>query len=95
MTNPLTGETLMVIAGARVRLKFTLAALAEIEALLGADGLEALGVKMRTLTARELAGVLAALLRAGGAADPETLAGEADPRAAAQGVAACFLANLS
>jgi len=95
MTNPQRGETAIEIAGARARLVFTLAALAEIEAVLGVDGLEALGARMRRLSARELTGVLAALLRAGGAAEPERLAGEADPRAAAEGVAACFLANLA
>jgi len=95
MTNPQRGETVIEIVGARARLVFTLAALAEIEAVLGVDGLEALGARMRRLSARELTGVLAALLRAGGAAEPERLAGEADPRAAAQGVAACFLANLT
>lgn len=95
MTNPHRGETAIEIAGARARLAFTLAALAEIEAVLGVDGLEALGARMRRLTARELTGVLAALLRAGGAPDPETLAARASPRAAADAVAACFLANLT
>jgi hypothetical protein len=95
MTNPHRGETAIEIAGTRARLVFTLAALAEIEAVLGVDGLEALGARMRRLTARELTGVLAALLRAGGADDPDALAGKANPHAAAQGVAGCFLANLA
>lgn len=95
MTNPQRGEAVLVVEGARARLAFTLAALAEIEALLGADGLEALGARMAKLTAGELMGVLAALLRAGGAEAPEALAAQADPRAAADAVAACFLANLT
>jgi hypothetical protein len=95
MTNPQRGEAALTVGGARVRLAFTLAALAEIEALLGADGLEALGARMARLTAGELMGVLAALLRAGGTEAPEALAAQADPRAAADAVAACFLANLT
>lgn len=95
MTNPQRGEAMLAVGGAQARLVFTLAALAEIEALLGADGLEALGARMAKLTAGELMGVLAALLRAGGAEAPEALAAQADPRAAADAVAACFLANLT
>lgn len=95
MTNPQRGEAVLAVGGVQARLVFTLAALAEIEALLGADGLEALGARMAKLTAGELMGVLAALLRAGGAEAPEALAAQADPRAAADAVAACFLANLT
>ncbi len=95
MTNPQRGETAIQIAGRAHVLRLTLAALAEIEAGLACDGLEALSKRLSRLDAGALQIVLAALLRGGGADDPARLAGEADARSAARAVAACFKANLA
>jgi len=95
MTNPQRGETAIEIDGQACVLRFTLEALAGIEAALGVDGFEALAGRMAAMSAGDLKTVLAALLRAGGSADADALAGRADPRAAARAVAACFAANLS
>ena len=72
----------------------TLGALAEIESALEVDGLSALVERMKTLSARDLLKVLAALLRGGGEgelADGVARAG-VDPKAAAEAVARCFKA---
>lgn len=95
MTNPQRGETAIQIAGRAHQLRLTLGALAEIEAGLGCDGLEALSARLSRLDATALRVVLAALLRGAGAADGDGLAGDADARTAARAVAACFKANLS
>ena len=95
MANPIRGEVTVEIDGARHTLRLTLSALAEIETLLGADGLPALGEALKSLSAARLTAVFAALLRAGGAEDCDALAGRADPMIALKGVAACFSANLS
>ena len=88
------GEAVAVLAGIERRLCLTLGALAEIETALGVAGVEALVLRIRTLTAGDLMAVLAALLRGGGDAD---FAGELDraavsPVEAAQAVAAALLA---
>lgn len=80
------------LAGAPRRLCLTLGALAELETAFGLAGWEELSVRLRTISARDLQVVLAALLRGGGEAET---AGELDtlpvtPREAAEAVAAAF-----
>ena len=90
--NAARGEVEAELAGERVRLCLTLGALAEIEAALQAEGLAELAERMRRLSAADLAGVLEALLRGGGADDATArrLARTAEPRAAAEAVAGAF-----
>jgi len=92
--NAARGEVVAVLAGAERRLCLTLGALAEIETALGLEGLAGLAERMRALSARDLAAVLAALLRGGG---ERALADELDraavePREAAEAVAKAFAA---
>ena len=92
--NGARGEVVAVLAGAGRRLCLTLGALAEIETGLGLAGLSGLAERMRTLSARDLTVVLAALLRGGGEralADELDRAG-VDPREAAEAVAKAFAA---
>lgn len=92
--NGARGEVVAVLAGAGRRLCLTLGALAEIETGLGLEGLSGLAERMRTLSARDLTVVLAALLRGGGEralADELDRAG-VDPREAAEAVAKAFAA---
>lgn len=89
------GEAMAMLAGEPRRLCLTLGALAEIETALGVAGVEALGARMRALSAGDLMAVLAALLRGGGEG---TFAGELDraavsPVEAAEAVAAAFVAS--
>ena len=84
------GEGIVIIGGARRRVCLTLGALAEIETGLGVDGLAAVAERMKTLSARDLMVVLAAVLRGGGEATPD-VAG-VDPREAAVAVAQAFAA---
>ena len=83
-----------MLAGAARRLCLTLGALAEIETALGVEGLGALAERMRKLSARDLAVVLAALLRGGGERELADGLGAAavDPKAAAEAVARAFAA---
>ena len=81
-----------MLAGEERRLCLTLGALAEIETALGVSGVAGLAERMRTLSARDLMAVLAALLRGGG---EEQLAAELerarlDPVEAAEAVAVAF-----
>ncbi len=92
--NGARGEVAALLAGAERRLCLTLGALAEIETGLGLDGLSGLAERMRTLSARDLMTVLAALLRGGeerALADQLDRAG-VDPREAAEAVAKAFAA---
>lgn len=92
--NGARGEVVAVLAGARRRLCLTLGALAEIETGLALEGLAGLAERMRSLSARDLMTVLAALLRGGGEralADELDRAG-VDPREAAEAVAKAFVA---
>ncbi|WP_292028198.1 GTA-gp10 family protein [Brevundimonas sp. UBA2416] len=92
--NGARGEVVAVLAGAERRLCLTLGALAEIETGLGLEGLFGLAERMRSLSARDLMTVLAALLRGGGErvlADGLDRAG-VDPREAAEAVARAFAA---
>ena len=96
MTDPVRpGDQTLSVAGSTRRLRLSLAALAEIERALGVAGFEALSRRLAAPSACDLAAVLAALLRAGGAEDAEGLAAAAPPRAAAEAIAACFRENLS
>ncbi len=92
--NGVRGEASVVLAGESRRMCLTLGALAEIETALGVDGIAALAERVRSLSARDLTAVLAALLRGGG---EHALAGELDraaidPREAAEAVAIAFAA---
>lgn len=92
--NGARGEVAALLAGSERRLCLTLGALAEIETGLGLDGLSGLAERMRTLSARDLMTVLAALLRGGeerALADQLDRAG-VDPREAAEAVAMAFAA---
>ena len=92
--NGARGEVVAVLAGAGRRLCLTLGALAEIETGLALEGLAGLAERMRSLSARDLMTVLAALLRGGGEralADELDRAG-VDPREAAEAVAKAFAA---
>jgi hypothetical protein len=92
--NGARGEVVAELAGAGRRLCLTLGALAEIETGLALEGLGGLAERMRTLSARDLTVVLAALLRGGGEralADDLDRAG-VDPREAAEAVAKAFVA---
>ncbi|ADL00576.1 GTA-gp10 family protein [Brevundimonas subvibrioides] len=93
--NAARGEAVAVLAGEPRRLCLTLGALAEIETALGAAGIEALGARMRTLSAGDLMAVLAALLRGGGEGRfARALDGAAvSPVDAAEAVAAAFVAS--
>ena len=90
IANGVRGETTATLAGVERRLCLTLGALAEMETALGVDGIGALAERLRTLSARDLTVVLAALLRGGGEAAPD-LAGIA-PGEAAHAVARAFAA---
>ena len=88
--NGVRGEVVVGLAGVERRLCLTLGALAEIETGLGVDGLEDVAARMKTLSARDLMVVLAAVLRGGGEAAVD-VAG-VDPREAAEAVARAFAA---
>ena len=90
--NGVRGEVLVELGGARRRLCLTLGALAEMETGLGASGIEALGERMKALSAGDLLVVLAALLRGGGEAEfAAGLAGaRVDLKEAAGGVVRAF-----
>ncbi|AQR62638.1 hypothetical protein BZG35_14010 [Brevundimonas sp. LM2] len=92
--NGARGEAVAVLAGIERRLCLTLGALAEIETALGVSGVEGLAARMRSLSARDLTAVLAALLRGGGeGALAEGLDRSAvSPVEAAEAVAAAFVA---
>ena len=92
--NGARGEVVARLAGAERRLCLTLGALAEMETVLGCDGLTGLAERMRALSARDLTTVLAALLRGGGEpALADRLAdAPVDPREAAEAVAKAFAA---
>ncbi|MFN3879226.1 MAG: GTA-gp10 family protein [Brevundimonas sp.] len=84
------GEAAVTLDGARRRVCLTLGALAEIETGLGVDGLAAVAERMKTLSARDLMVVLAAVLRGGGETAVDVAA--VDPREAAVAVAQAFTA---
>jgi hypothetical protein len=92
--NGARGEVVAVLAGGERRLCLTLGALAEIETGLGLDGLAGLAERMRSLSARDLVTVLAALLRGGGerALADQLDRADVDPREAAEAVARAFAA---
>lgn len=64
--NPARGEVLVNLAGTLRRLCLTLGTLARIEAALSLTDWRDLPARMETLSARDLAAVLAALLDGGG-----------------------------
>ncbi|MEN5362613.1 GTA-gp10 family protein [Brevundimonas intermedia] len=89
--NGARGEAAVMLGGERRRVCLTLGALAEIETGLGVDGLAAVAERMKTLSARDLMVVLAAVLRGGGETEPDVAA--VDPREAAVAVAQAFVAS--
>lgn len=90
--NTARGEVQAELAGERVGLCLTLGALAEIEAALKAEGFADLAERMRRLSAADLAWVLEALLKGGGAdeATARRLARATEPKAAAEAVVRSF-----
>lgn len=94
MANGVRGEVVANLAGAERTLCLTLGALAEIETGLGVAGVAALAERLRSLSARDLMVVLAALLRGGGEAmlADGLAAASVDPREAAEAVAKAFAA---
>ncbi len=92
--NGVRGEVTAVLAGAERTLCLTLGALAEIETGLGVGGMAALAERMRSLSARDLMVVLAALLRGGGetALADGLASAPVDAREAAEAVAKAFAA---
>lgn len=95
MANGVRGEVVANLAGAERTLCLTLGALAEIETGLGVAGVAALAERLRSLSARDLMVVLAALLRGGGEAvlADGLAAASVDPREAAEAVAKAFAAG--
>lgn len=95
--NGVRGEAAVEIGGEERRLCLTLGALAELETAFGVEGFEALGERLKGLSAAGLDVVLRALLRGGG----ETALAESEeplavgPVAAARGVAAAFRAAFA
>lgn len=96
MANGVRGEVVVELAGRERRLCLTLGALAEIETGLKVEGIGGLAERMRTLSARDLTVVLAALLRGGGEdALAEGLSASAVvPAEAARAVARAFEASV-
>ncbi|MDQ8027212.1 MAG: GTA-gp10 family protein [Brevundimonas sp.] len=92
--NGVRGEVRATLGGEERQLCLTLGALAEIETVLGVNGLEALATRLKALSARDLMAVLAALLRGGGERDLADQISDLklDPREAAQAVSRAFLA---
>ena len=88
--NGARGEAAVMLGGGQRRVCLTLGALAEIETGLGVDGMAAVAERMKTLSARDLMIVLAAVLRGGGEVEPEVAA--VDPREAGVAVAQAFAA---
>lgn len=88
--NGARGEAAVVLGGQRRRVCLTLGALAEIETGLGVDGMAAVAERMKSLSARDLMVVLAAVLRGGGQVEPDVVG--VDPREAAVAVAQAFAA---
>lgn len=72
--NPRRSEAVVTVDGAPVTLRLTLAALAEIEAAMGASDLVDLAEKLAAPSAGQLAEVLVAMARAAGAPDADGLA---------------------
>ncbi|MFN3837969.1 MAG: GTA-gp10 family protein [Brevundimonas sp.] len=88
--NGARGEVGVMLGGERRRVCLTLGALAEIETGLGVDGMAAVAERMKSLSARDLMVVLAAVLRGGGEVEPDV--GGVEPREAAVAVAQAFAA---
>lgn len=86
MANPQAGEVMLATSLGPRSLRLSLAALAEIEALLGVEELSALGPRLAAMSMAELHGVIAILLRAGGEPQPV----EVDPVEAASALAELF-----
>jgi len=88
--NGARGEVVATLGGRPRRLCLTLGALAELETAFGVEDWRTLGERLGALSARDLAVVLAALMRGGGE-DAADLAG-VEVREAAEAVAAAFAA---
>lgn len=92
--NGARGEVAATLGGSPVRLCLTLGALAEIETALRLDKAESLAERLKAVTARDVAGILHALLKGGGMTDAEAsaLVLRAAPDEAARAVADAFAA---
>lgn len=96
MSNGIRGEARAVLAGVERTLCLTLGALAEIETALGVRGIAELAKRMRSLSAKDLLAILAALLRGGGECELADNLGRSavDPKEAAEAVARAFIASV-
>jgi len=92
--NAARGEVELLIGDQSHRLCLTLGALAEIETLFEGD--EALGNRLKRLSARDVLAVLLVLLRGGGSdiTEDDLRASPLDLNEAARAIAACFEAAL-
>jgi hypothetical protein len=90
--NGARGEVALAIGGRQRVLCLTLGALARLETSLQVRGLEALGSRLRALSATDIATVLACLVSDDGPAlDAGAIMGsDLSPAEAARAVAACF-----
>lgn len=90
--NRARGEVLLEIDGRQVRLCLTLGVLAELEAAFDVVSLNQLGERLAHLSAADIALVVAALAKGGGASmnAAEICVARIDPRAAASAVAEAF-----
>jgi len=90
--NRARGEVALLIDGAPRRLCLTLGALAEIEAVLDVGDTDELASRLKHMVARDVIGVLAALLRGGGEpmADADVAMARIDPSDAASAIARAF-----
>ena len=86
--NAARGEVIVALAGRPRRLCLTLGALAELESVFRADDWRALATRLASLSASDLAIVLAALLRG----ETEVDVSAVEVREAAEAVAAAFAA---
>ncbi len=90
MINAARGEAALMIDGKQRRLCLTLGALAEMESAFACASLEALAQRLKTLSAKDVLIVLAALLRGGGERQIDVNASRVDLVDAANAIADCF-----
>lgn len=92
MINPQRGEVAIDIDGKPRTLCLTLGALAEIETALGCESLKDLSIRLKTVSAKDLIRLLAALLRGGGEHELAVRITElnVNPQSALKAILTCF-----
>ncbi|WP_375285284.1 GTA-gp10 family protein [Marinicauda pacifica] len=93
MTGSKRAAPVLLADGGRYPLRLTLGALAEIETALALDGLKALPARLTEPGAGDLIVILTALMRAGGASEPDPAAMTLDPGETARLIADAFEAS--